>query len=525
MLMTSNFDIYVQTIVIKATGQPLPTIAHRHATVHIGNAAYGTYYVSGVSGSPSTVSAHNPDAYAGILAWSGAGYKFTDKQGSEYFFTPSVSANPTVSGVNYGTPVPTSQRVDHINFADGRVWQFYYDSSQRVKLVTDSGGYAILFDYGTNGFVSDACAIDRSRSYVAATSTCTGRPMTVSYQYGSALSFATTVPVLAAFIDLRGQTTTYTRASSTPSVACIVPPGASSCQMQLTAGTQTLADGSIWHISSGQSPYAVNDPEVPQATSYGASVTDPAGKITSYTFAGSSPLNVTDANGNVTTFKWCCSQVGDAGTSQTLDGTMLSEAVFPEGNKYTAYYGPFNAVPMGERMQGKPGSGLPDQVITRSFDATFASGVSMPKPTAQTDPNGNTTNWTYTSFGAVATEMAPAPTSGAARPLKLYSYVQKTAYVLNATGSLVSTGQPIWLPSTETECQTTSNSSTPTCDGAATQRITTYQYGPDGTPDALLVRGVAVTADGQTLRTCYTYDAQSRKVSTTLPRAGLGVCP
>jgi YD repeat-containing protein len=523
MLMTSNFDIYVQSIVIKASGPPYNTVAHRHATVHIGNAAYGTYYVSGVSGSPSTISAHNSDAYAGILAWSGTGYKFTDKQGSEYFFTPSVSANPTVSGVNYGTPLPTSQRVDHINLADGRVWQFYYDASQRVKLVTDSRGYAILFDYGANGFVADACAIDSARSYVTVASTCAGQPLTVSYQYGSALSFATPVTVLSAFTDLRGQTTSYTRSSSTPSIACVVPPGASTCQMQLALGVQTMADGSIWHISSDQSPYAVNDPEVPQPSSYGGSVIDPASKTTSYTFAGSSPLSVTDANSKTTTFKWCCSQISDAGTSPTLDGSMLVEADFPEGNKYTAYYGPFNAIPMGERMQAKPGSGLADQVVTRSFDATLASGVAVAKPTAQTDPNGNTTNWTYTNFGEVATEMAPAPTSGAARPLKVTTYVQKYAYVLSG-GTLVPSGGPLWMISTETQCQTVAGSSTPTCDSGAPQMVTTYEYGADGTVDNLLLRGVAATADGQTRRTCYGYDSYSRKISTTTPRAGSAAC-
>ena len=41
----------------------------------------------------------------------------------------------------------------------------------------------------------------------------------------------------------------------------------------------------------------------------------------------------------------------------------------------------------------------------------------------------------------------------------------------------------------------------------------------------LLVRGVAVTADGQTRRTCYGYDALGRRISETKPNAGLGACP
>jgi hypothetical protein len=40
----------------------------------------------------------------------------------------------------------------------------------------------------------------------------------------------------------------------------------------------------------------------------------------------------------------------------------------------------------------------------------------------------------------------------------------------------------------------------------------------------LLLIGKSVTADGQTLRTCYSYDRVGKKISETAPRAGLAVC-
>jgi len=40
----------------------------------------------------------------------------------------------------------------------------------------------------------------------------------------------------------------------------------------------------------------------------------------------------------------------------------------------------------------------------------------------------------------------------------------------------------------------------------------------------LLVHGIAVAVDGQTLRTCYGYDNLARRMSETKPRAGLTVC-
>jgi hypothetical protein len=39
------------------------------------------------------------------------------------------------------------------------------------------------------------------------------------------------------------------------------------------------------------------------------------------------------------------------------------------------------------------------------------------------------------------------------------------------------------------------------------------------------LRGVAVTADSQTRRTCFGYDVNGNQISETKPRAGLTSCP
>ena len=43
-------------------------------------------------------------------------------------------------------------------------------------------------------------------------------------------------------------------------------------------------------------------------------------------------------------------------------------------------------------------------------------------------------------------------------------------------------------------------------------------------PDIPLVTEEQAETHGQTLRTCYSYDAQGRKISETQPNAGLAVC-
>ena len=98
------------------------------------------------------------------------------------------------------------------------------------------------------------------------------------------------------------------------------------------------------------------------------------------------------------------------------------------------------------------------------------------------------------------------------------TYVQKSAYIKNSGGTLVSTGLPIWLPDTETLCQTYAGSSTATCDTGAPITVTSYEYGANGTADNLLLRGKVVTSGGVSLRTCYGYDARGRKIWETSPR-------
>lgn len=185
-----------------------------------------------------------------------------------------------------------------------------------------------------------------------------------------------------------------------------------------------------------------------------------------------------------------------------------------------------NNITVAERSP-KFGSGLSPVTI---YSAVYPTHCENPrtcnKPASETDARGATTNYTYDpAHGGLLTKMEPAPDAGSSRPLTVRSYVQKYAYVKNASGALVPEATPIWMPATETICQTTAGSSTPVCDSGAQQATTAYEYGADGTADNLLLRGVAVTAGGVTLRTCYSYDSLGRKISETQPAANLATCP
>jgi hypothetical protein len=121
--------------------------------------------------------------------------------------------------------------------------------------------------------------------------------------------------------------------------------------------------------------------------------------------------------------------------------------------------------------------------------------------------------------------MRPAPSAGAARPLKVYTYIQKYAWVKNSAGTLVQAAAPVWLPASETLCQTAANSSTPVCDSSAQQMVTTFEYGADGSANSLRLRGKVVTSGGVSRRSCVSYDDVGNAISGTSARAALTSCP
>ncbi|MBX3564031.1 MAG: hypothetical protein KF730_05575 [Sphingomonas sp.] len=514
--MSHNFDIYVAANLRQATGMPWHLPNRYRPVVHIGSSASGVY--AQTTSNLATINDWNLDAQrSGILSWSGAAswtgghYVYTDRDGAIYTFTESVSA----AGVPF-----QSQRVSSIAFPDGRIQTFTYNSSQQLKLVSDSSGYAIVFDYNGAGDVSAACGFNLSQSYVTASSTCSAATPKVSYGYDGSGN-------LTSVTDVMGQVTTYP-GNGFYGITCVQPPGYSSCKASINYGynvsdanaVQTMADGSVWTVL-GSRPDIINDPDSPVDPIDGGnsgSVTDPAGKVTSFTFTKSTPYAVTDPDGKTTAYRFEGGMEFDYMGTPYSEGTLLKEVTLPEGNQYEAEYnGPARSITK-ETLVAKPGSGLANRVKEYGYNALSCTAQNCTKPIWIKDPKGNQTDYTYASWGGLTSEMQPAPSSGAARPLKLVTYVQKSAYIKNSGGTLVSTGLPIWLPDTETLCQTYAGSSTATCDTGAPITVTSYEYGANGTADNLLLRGKVVTSGGVSLRTCYGYDARGRKIWETSPR-------
>lgn len=239
------------------------------------------------------------------------------------------------------------------------------------------------------------------------------------------------------------------------------------------------------------------------------------------------PTSITDALGRTTTFEYCDPVVA-AGLPYWYVNrcTVVPLVSFtdPEGVKTELTYGTGGNITQ-VRRKAKPGSGLPDIVTSATYSCTNPRICS--KPLTQTDANGQVTTYTYKAeTGDLLTETKPADANGI-QAVTRNEYAQFYAWISNGAGGYVQATDPVWLISATRTCRTTATVSNACAGGSADEVVTAYEYeaGNATTPSNLLLKGVTVTADGQTLRTCYRYDDRARKISETKPAAGLTVCP
>lgn len=201
----------------------------------------------------------------------------------------------------------------------------------------------------------------------------------------------------------------------------------------------------------------------------------------------------------------------------------LVKVTYPEGNFATYSYDIGDSEERGNitsvETWAKPSVGGPVLVQQADYDSTCSDRITCNRPNYIIDAKLNRTDLEY----------APSGTR------TLYFYNNDSMVVRRGTGKpiIVTSPEPAASkprPQVRNEythgmlvrsafCRTQSS-----CVGASDEVVTTYDYG-DTEGSARLLFGVAVIADGQTLRTCYGYDSNGRRISETPPIANLASCP
>ncbi|WP_160296838.1 RHS repeat protein [Sphingomonas sp. ERG5] len=469
----------------------------------------------------------NPDSFGTTLEIVGGAFVYKDKQGNVYTFNAAVKAfTPPINGLR-------NQRVARIDYADGHTLNYTYNSAGKLTQIASNRGYSLVFEYGTQGFVTKACGYNRAITYTSATTTCAGAALVTSYTYPPGTPQS---PNVIGVTDVMGQAWGYDYQYA--NMSCVRQVNSSNCLITNSYPEggiqQTMADGAVWNYTYDipvkvpyDDPYA-HQPGQPPLYSSG-SYTGPEG-LTGVAVFGAGLLNYYSESFTTNPLDpW-------AEVSRTIltgwDGVELASITHPEGNRI-GYSRDGRGNVVSETWTPKPGSGLPPVSSSSAFpdsallaaDCTSVVRKICNKPISKKDYNGNQTDFTYDpAHGGVLTETAPADASGV-RAVKRTAYVQRYAWIKNSGGTYSQAAPAIWLISTEKMCRTSATVSGSCAAGASDEVTTSYDYGPDSGPNTLLLRGKVVTADGVSLRSCYGYDAQGNQISETSPRAGLTVCP
>ena len=166
------------------------------------------------------------------------------------------------------------------------------------------------------------------------------------------------------------------------------------------------------------------------------------------------------------------------------------------------------------------GTGMSNIVVKAEYPPSpCANPKTCNQATSITDARGKTTSYTYhAESGQVKTVTYPANEQGKVKVVSYTYTLEKANYKID--GSTISESPDgIWLLETQSYCANSNYNGT-ACLGDD-EVVTKYQYEPGN----LSLVGTAVTADGKTLRTCYSYDIYGNNIGTTLPKANLPTCP
>lgn len=200
----------------------------------------------------------------------------------------------------------------------------------------------------------------------------------------------------------------------------------------------------------------------------------------------------------------------------------LNKIANPEGDlqKYD-----YNERGFVTKVTNKSKDGLQVLISESLYPANCSNYITCNKSMEFKDSKGNITNYSYDPIhGGILTETGPDNPAGV-RPQKRFEYVQRYPWIKDSGGAYVHAQDPIWLIASEKICRTTATVNGNCAGGIVDEVSTNFDYGPDAPPNKLFLRGVTVTADGQTLRTCYGIDTLGRRISETKPRADLAQCP
>lgn len=221
-----------------------------------------------------------------------------------------------------------------------------------------------------------------------------------------------------------------------------------------------------------------------------------------------------------TRYGWVGSATNKEGYAVFKNGAYITEtSLIDEPKKQYDYDGRNNVKEI--RTLNANGTTYASVVATYADTCTNDTFKTCNKPKTIKDNNGNITTYTY-HLPSGQVESVTSPSVSGKQAQTRYEYTAKTA----SASQIANT--PIYLKTKESYCINSNFSGvgdgysrfSGSCAGGD-EVVTQYEYEPAN----LLLTGTIVTADGKSLRTCYSYDQYGNQIGKTLPKALLLSCP
>ncbi|HMC92255.1 MAG TPA: DUF6531 domain-containing protein [Allosphingosinicella sp.] len=497
-----------------------PTAQHKPFVYHVtfGGRSIG---FKGGSFNPSTggpVGVYAPVNPSGdALVFNGttsAGYyTFTSQDGTVVNFTPGTGA-----------------QISNVTYPDGTHLDYTYNLTGAVRSVISNRGLAMLFESPNK-----VCAVNLAYSYVTATSSCPSDAQTATYGYTSGAHHQ-----LLTSATKNGATRSYSYGGY-DHLTCIQDPGQTICRIQNSysvcpsdpnnqvSDNQTRLHDSVTSQTDGsgktyQYSYSADSCTLwfgsdyrPFQTITSTSTVNGTAVTSAQVNTASMPLSLTDPISRTTGIAY------QPNGAWNLEKVLPSQVTRSEGDIDVFSYDARGNI-IAKTTTPKPGSGLASIVVSASYPDPCTNVVTCNKPDYAVDANGNRTDFTYdATHGGVLTETGPADASGV-RPVKRHAYAQRYAWIKNSGGGYSQAATPVWVKTEERTCRSSATVGNACAAGSSDEVVTSYDYGPDSGPNNLWLRGLVVTADGQSRRVCYGYDRDGNKISETKARAGLATC-
>jgi hypothetical protein len=494
------------------------------------------------------------------LAVTGSGastvYTYTAADGTVAVFRPLGAAGDSQCGESGRCAF-----VSHVTRPDGTRLDFDYTHNSfvlgnraRLRRVVSSRGYALLIEGGTN-IVTKACALNLAHTSLPATGLCPAGVPTATYAYDSDNLSGSSK--LTGATDAGGKTWGFTYTMDTMG---FVKPGETAPWLTNTLSTLSDEQGLPVTIVAGQLfatgesyTYSWDDKPMagPASAIHGGSYTDADGGTYTYRYAfpiepgtgfgdpcispcepeletptgpgraryqvTPGPVEISDPLGRTSRMEYCNRQALEGLPPTYVNRCWVERNALwfddPEGIRTYLTYDGNNNLTQARRV-AKAGSGLADIVTSSTYD--IANPVVAAKPTSTTDARDNVTRYVWHEVhGGLLSETLPAVNG--VSPQTRHEYAQRHAWISNGAGGYVQAGPPIWVRVATSTCRTskaTGDLANP-CTTQGDEVRTIYEYGPDGGPNNLQLRGTVVHADGQVRRSCTAYDSQGRAMSAT----------